>query len=131
MSPELTALALAVLLQAAQMVLMAIPANLELGAGYTTGPRDEAPPQPLSRRTARMKRAMENHFEALVLFSAAILVVTASGQSSWVTALCAFAHLGARIAYIPAYVLGWAPGRSIIWSAGFFATILMVLAALL
>ena len=131
MSPELTALALAILLQAIQMIALAIPANLELGSGYTTGPRDEDPPQPLSRRTARTKRAMENHFEALILFSAAVLVVTASGQSSWFTALCAWIYLVARVAYIPAYIRGWAPWRSVIWAAGFFATMLMTLAALL
>ncbi len=36
MTPELTALALAGLLQAVQFVLMAVPANLELGPGYTS-----------------------------------------------------------------------------------------------
>ena len=40
-TPELTALALAGLLQAAQYVLMAVPANLELGPERTLGPRDE------------------------------------------------------------------------------------------
>lgn len=40
MTPELTALALAGLLQAAQYALMAVPANLELGAAKTLSPRD-------------------------------------------------------------------------------------------
>ena len=40
MPPELTALTLAALLQAIQYLLFAIPANLELGPGYTMSPRD-------------------------------------------------------------------------------------------
>jgi len=40
MTPELTALALADLLQAVQYALMAILANLELGTAKTLSPRD-------------------------------------------------------------------------------------------
>ena len=40
MTPELTALAFAGLLQGVQYVLMAVPANLELGPGKTLSPRD-------------------------------------------------------------------------------------------
>eukprot|EP00521_Asterionellopsis_glacialis_P004024 CAMPEP_0195278410 /NCGR_PEP_ID=MMETSP0706-20130129/19796_1 /TAXON_ID=33640 /ORGANISM="Asterionellopsis glacialis, Strain CCMP134" /LENGTH=51 /DNA_ID=CAMNT_0040336601 /DNA_START=3 /DNA_END=155 /DNA_ORIENTATION=- len=40
MTPELTALTLAALLQVFQIALMAVPANLELGQGKTLGPRD-------------------------------------------------------------------------------------------
>jgi len=130
MTPELTALALAILLQAAQLVIFAIPANFELGSRYTTSPRDEPPDGALSTPTARMQRAFQNHFEALILFTAAVVLVTVSDQSTWVTATCAWVYLVARAVYIPAYVLGWAPGRSIVWAVGFFATLLMTLAAL-
>ncbi|ANB35782.1 putative MAPEG superfamily protein [Rhodovulum sulfidophilum] len=131
MTPELTALALAILVQAVQFVLMAIPANMELGTEYTTSPRDTPPDQQLSRRTGRMQRALNNHFEGLILFTAAVVLVTVSDQSSWFTALCAWIYLIARIAYVPAYIRGWVPGRSMIWAAGFAATILMTLAALI
>ena len=40
MTPELTALTLAGLLQVIQYALMSIPANLELGTGKTLSPRD-------------------------------------------------------------------------------------------
>ncbi|MBN2906606.1 MAG: MAPEG family protein [Rhodobacteraceae bacterium] len=130
MTPELTALALAILLQAVQFALMAIPANMELGTEFTLSPRDDTPPQPLSRRTGRMLRAVNNHFEALILFTAAVTLITVSDQSSWFTATCAWAFLGARVLYVPAYILGWVPGRSIIWAVGFLAIILMTLAAL-
>jgi uncharacterized MAPEG superfamily protein len=131
MTPELTVLALAGLLQAVQLVLMAVPANRELGARYTTGPRDSAPPRPLSPVAGRLKRAMENHFEALILFTLAVVVVTLGHRGTGFTAACAWAFLGARILYIPAYAFGWTPGRSVIWSVGFFASLAMILAALL
>lgn len=129
MTPELTVLALAGLLQAVQFVLMAVPANRELGSGYTTSPRDREPSREMSDRTGRLKRALENHFEGLILFTLAVVVVTLAGQATWVTATCAWLYLAARILYIPAYALGWKPWRSAIWGVGFLATILMILAA--
>ena len=131
MTPELTALTLAGLLQMVQFVLFAVPANLELGTRYTSGPRDRPPERPCSTVTARLQRAMNNHFEGLILFTLAVLVVTLSGQSTGFTAACAFAYLGARILYIPAYALGWRLWRSVIWAVGWFATLSMMVAALL
>lgn len=131
MSPELTALALAGLLQAVQFHLFALPANVELGTAYTSGPRDTPPSRPLSILTARLQRAMNNHFEALILFTIAVTVVTLGNQSTAVTQYAAWTYLAARILYIPAYALGWRPWRSAIWAVGFFATIIMLIAALL
>ncbi|MBM9594801.1 MAPEG family protein [Roseitranquillus sediminis] len=132
MTPELTVLALAGLLQGVQFVLMSVPANLELGPRKTLGPRDETGlEQQLSRRTARLYRALGNHFEALVLFTLAVVVVTLAGEGSAFTAACAWLYLAARVLYVPAYALGWVPWRSVIWSVGFSATMLMIVAALL
>lgn len=131
MTPELTALTLAALLQAAQYILYAIPANLELGTRYTGGSRDFAPERPMSKRTARLGRAMSNHFEALILFGIAVMVITVTNQSTPFTAACAFTYLAARILYVPAYAYGLNPWRSAIWFVGFFATIAMLIAALL
>lgn len=136
MTPELTVLALAGLLQGVQLVLYSIPANLELGPGKTMSPRD---PQRLSKplmeqlspRAGRLARAYHNHNEALTLFAVAALTIAVSGQSSWFTTLCALAYLGARILYIPAYAFGWVPWRSVIFGVGWLATLLMLLAALL
>jgi len=131
MTPELTALALAGLLQMVQFILFAVPANLELGTRYTSGPRDRAPERPLSTLTGRLQRAMNNHFEGLILFSLAVLVVTASDQSTPFTAACAWAYLGARLLYVPAYAWGWRPWRSAIWAVGWCATLGLMLAALI
>ena len=131
MTQELTALTLAALLQVAQFAIFAIPANIELTPDYTASPRDTPPPCPLSHRTARLQRALDNHFEALILFTIAVVVVTLSNQSTPLTATCGWAYLAARVAYIPAYAFGLSPWRSAIWSIGFFATIVMLVAALI
>jgi uncharacterized MAPEG superfamily protein len=130
MTPELATLALAALLQAVQFALFAVPANMELGTGYTSSARDRAPSRQLSERTARLQRAMNNHFEGLILFTIAVVVVTLGQQSSGVTQTAAWVYLAARVLYIPAYALGWQPWRSAIWGMGFFATLAMIVAAL-
>jgi uncharacterized MAPEG superfamily protein len=136
MTPELTALTLAALLQVVQFVLMSVPANMELGPAKTASPRDRARlggslEDQLSPKTARLYRAMNNHFEGLILFGIACTVITVSGQSTGFTAVCAYAYLIARVFYIPAYYFGWAPWRSLIWFVGFAATTLILLAALI
>ncbi len=131
MTPELTALALAGLLQMVQFVLFAVPANRELGVGYTSSARDRPPSKPMSTLTGRLQRAMNNHFEGLILFTLAVVVVTLSNQSTPFTQGCAWAYLAARVLYIPAYAFGWRPWRSAIWSVGFAATLLLLLAALI
>lgn len=131
MTPELTTLALAGLLQAAQYAVFAIPANIELGTGYTSSARDRPPTRQLSEKTARLQRALNNHFEGLILFTLAVVVVTLGNQSSTVTQYAAYAYLAARIAYVPAYYFGLRPWRSAIWALGFFASLLMIVAALI
>ena len=131
MTPELTALALAGLLQAVQYALFAVPANLELGTGYTSSPRDRPPSRQLSITTARLQRAMMNHFEALVLFTLAVLVVTLSNQSTATTQYAAWTYLASRLLYVPAYAFGWRPWRSAIWGVGFVATLTMITASLI
>ncbi|WP_288929534.1 MAPEG family protein [uncultured Maritimibacter sp.] len=135
MTPELTVLALAALLQVVQFALMAIPANLELGVGKTASPRDTSRlktplVEQVSDRTGRLMRAFTNHFEALILFTIAVVVVSVSDQSTGFTTACAWVYLGARVLYIPAYAFGWVPWRSFIFFVGLLATTLMILAAL-
>lgn len=131
MPPELTTLALAGLLQAAIFVPFSIRANKELGTGYTTSPRDRAPSRAISDTTGRLQRTLTNHFEGLILFTLAVVVVTLGQQSTAVTQTAAWVYLAARALYVPAYILGWKPWRSAIWMTGFTATMVMILASLI
>jgi len=128
MTTELTVLALAGLLQVIQFVLMAVPANIQLGPEVTGGPRDDAPV--VSGMAGRLKRAMDNHFEGLILFTISVVVVTLGEQSTAYTETCAWTYLVARVLYIPAYASGIMYLRSAIWAVGFFATTAMIAAAL-
>lgn len=128
MTSELTVLTLAALLQVVQFVLYSVTAQRQVGSAYAASPRDE--PRELTGTAGRLQRALNNHFEALILFGIAVTVITQSGQSTGYTATCAWIYLIARVFYIPAYALGLAPWRSVIWAVGFFATLAMLLAAL-
>lgn len=79
MTPELTALALAALLQYVQFVFMAVAVNRDVGASRLAGPRDDG----IEIRgiiAGRLKRAFDNHFEGLILFTIAVVVVTLGGN---------------------------------------------------
>jgi uncharacterized MAPEG superfamily protein len=129
MTPELTALALAAILQAGQITLAGAVMNRDVGVEYNASPRDEK--VEFAPLTGRLRRAVANHFEALALFTIAVVVVTLSGAASATTALCAWVYLAARVLYVPAYAFGWAPWRSVIFGVGATATMVMLLVALL
>lgn len=131
MTPELNALAVAGLIQVTQFVVFSIFANLELGTRYTGGSRDFPPDHAPSKRVGRLQRALNNHFEGLILFTLAVVVVTLSHKANEVTHIAAWSYVVARILYVPAYALGLNPWRSLIWAVGFFATVIMMIVALL
>jgi uncharacterized MAPEG superfamily protein len=128
MTPELTVLALAAILQVAQIMLAGATMNRDAGADYNASPRDV--PADFSPLTGRLRRAVSNHFEALTLFTIAAVVVTMSGSAGAMTAACAWIYLAARVLYVPAYAFGWSPWRSVIFGVGAIATLTMLLVAL-
>ena len=129
MPVELKVLGYAALLQVVQFIVMAIPVNIQLGVAYTGGNRDVQ--QQATGVAGRLKRALDNHFEGLILFTIAVLVVVLGESSSTLTERCAWAYLCARILYVPAYASGIYLVRSLIWTVGFVATAIMLIAALL
>jgi len=129
MTAETTALGLAALLQAVQIGLAGAVMNRDVGPRWNAGPRDDQPQ--FSALTGRLRRAVDNHFEALALFTIAVVLVMLTGAASAVTAVCAWLYLAARVLYVPAYALGWTPWRSLIWGVGFLATLTMILTALM
>lgn len=129
MTPELTVLTFAALLQVVQFAAYSVAANRQVGTQKALGPRDT--PVQLTGLAGRFQRALNNHFEGLILFTIACVVVTLGDQSTPVTATCAWVYLIARVFYVPAYAFGLSPWRSLIWMAGFIATISMLIAALI
>ena len=128
MPVELKVLGYAALLQFVQFIVMAIPVNQQLGVAYTGGNRDEQ--REAQGLPGRLKRALDNHFESLILFTIAVVVVVVGEASTALTEGCAWAYLLARIVYVPAYASGVFLVRSLIWSVGFFATAIMLVSAL-
>lgn len=129
MTPELTALTLAALLQVLQFFAYSITAQRQVGSKYAASPRDE--PRQLTGKAGRLQRAMNNHFEGLILFGIGVMVITYSGQNDELTAMACALYLIARVLYVPAYVFGWTPWRSVIWFIGFLATLYLLIAALM
>jgi len=129
MTPELTALALAGLLQVIQLTLHIISHDAQVGIRTALSSRDKQ--ITLSGTPARLQRAYLNHFESLAIFTIAVIVVQLSGQSTALTQYCAWAYVAARALYIPAYALGLNPWRSLIWGVAIIAATIMLLAALL
>jgi uncharacterized MAPEG superfamily protein len=128
MAVELQVLGYAALLQFAQFVIMAVPLNIQLGPGYTGGPRDV--PKQAQGVPGRLQRAFNNHFEALILFTIAVLVVVLGQASTPGTEMAAWAYLVSRILYVPAYAIGVFLVRSLVFSVGFAATLYMLVVAL-
>ena len=128
MNVELKVLGYAALLQVVQFIVMAIPVNLQLGVAYTGGNRDEQ--KQAYGVPGRLKRALDNHFEGLILFTIAVVLVVLGEAGSPLTAGCTWAYLWARILYVPAYASGVFLVRSLIWGVGFIATVIMLVVAL-
>jgi uncharacterized MAPEG superfamily protein len=129
MTAELTALVIAAFIQflhigASGYYMNATPA----GRAWNASPRDT--PRDPGIKGGRALRAGDNHQTALLLFATAILTLGLTGQFNGWTAFLAWVYVLARLLYIPAYLQGWSPGRSIIWMAGATATALLLLAAL-
>ena len=129
MTPELTVLALGAILQMIQIAIAGAVMNRDVGRSYNTGPRDREPE--FSPLTGRLRRAVNNMFEALALFTIAVVVITLSGKHSTETATAAWIWLAARVLYVPAYGFGLSPWRSVIWAVGSAATFVILVISLL
>ncbi|MEM9270643.1 MAG: MAPEG family protein [Pseudomonadota bacterium] len=131
MTPELTALALAALVQAGLLAWAALFTNLEVGREATLSDRSGPPLRDqVKPATARLFRAYDNTNEGLLLFAIAVVVVTLGDASSSLTATCAWLFLAARLAYIPCYYFALSPWRSVVWGIGWVATLVMLLTPL-
>lgn len=129
MSPELYALVAAVLVQVLAIALAGMVMNRQLGFAANAGPRDSMPA--FSPLLGRLRRAVNNGFEGLALFTPAALLIGLTGQSTPVTVTAAWIYVLARILYVPAYAFPRGRLRSLIWGIGLTATLVLLVSALL
>ncbi|MCP5432301.1 MAG: MAPEG family protein [Alphaproteobacteria bacterium] len=127
MSPDLWALAGAVVLGFAHITAQSLSYKAQVTHAFTQGPR-EAEPAPVGA-AGRYARAMRNFQESFALFAASVLLVQLAGEADQVSAIGAVVYLAARALYLPAYGLSLQPWRSIFWLFSMIA-ILAVLSAL-
>lgn len=92
------------------------------------GPRDNPPPLPIEGE--RAQRALKNMSEALPVFLTLALLDLIHDRDTALARTGAAIFFAARVAYLPAYVLGIYAVRTAFWLAG-WAGLLLMLAALL
>lgn len=129
MPQELTVLTLSALLHVLHLGAYGRAAKAQLSPDYAMGPRDT--PKTLTGVAGRLDRAMTNHFEGLILFAIAAVVIAITDQSTVVSGICAWAYFIARLLYIPAYAYGKGIWRSLVWGIGYLATLVMLIGALI
>lgn len=109
--PSLSA-ELAYLALCAPLALAYIGAQAVLTGGHgKSGPGDLP-----SVRAFRAEKALRNFIETFPVFAALALAITVAGKADWWTALGAALYFWGRVAYLPAYVMGFGPVRSAFWS---------------
>ena len=125
LSSELSILGLYGLLVAITLLLQIVAYRI---ADLLLSSRDEG--RTASGIAARLDRALSNSVTAMALFAPAVLIIALREQSSQSSLLAAQVFLAARIVYLPAYAFKITGIRSLAWTVGFFATILLYFMAL-
>jgi uncharacterized MAPEG superfamily protein len=119
---ELVCLELAIALWVVNVVVQAALAGDALGMPYLSGPRDEAR-EPRGLAYPRATRALRNYIENFVPFVAADLGLMVTqhtggwGATVWIVA---------RIVYLPLYVGGVTPARTVAWAVGVVGLLMML-----
>ena len=103
-------------------------AALSVGLPYLSSPRDEQ--KPLGIVPERLRRTLDNSVTAMALVAPAVLLVEIGGVANPSTVLAMQVFLIARIAFAVIYPAGIPWARTLIWLAGFLATIYLYLIAL-
>lgn len=128
MTPELTYVALAIILAVVQIFLPATGRTLQFGSKWNAGPRDEVMP-PVTPLTGRLERAQANLYETLPLFIGAVLVAHVAGEDGFLTYWGASLYFWARVVYVPLYAFGVTGLRTLAFLASLVG-LLMIVAAL-
>ena len=128
MTPELTYLALTLILAIVQIFLPAIGRTAQYGSKWNAGPRDTVMP-PVNPVTGRLERAQANLFETLPLFIAAVLIAHVAGEDGFLTYWGATLYFWARVVFVPLYAFGVPALRTVVFLTS-LAGLVMIIAAL-
>lgn len=129
MNVELVVLTWSVVLGFVHIVASSHAKSLQRGYRWTASARDEPVP-PLKGVAGRLERATSNYFETFPLFATLVLAAQVAGVQSTLTEWGCFLYLGARVVYLPLYVLGIPLVRSLVWNVAAVGMLLLVVALL-
>ncbi len=116
------------------LVQIFLPAGLRLSGGTSglggyakvaLGNRDELPPAGLA--CARAERALRNLGESLPFFLTLALLALIEDKDQGLALTGAAVFAIARIAYLPAYLMGIFAVRSLLWTAGLVGIAMMAI----
>ena len=127
-SSELNILGLYGLYVCLTLVAQSSGAMTQLDMGYLLSARDEK--RTLEGMVGRLERALNNAVTAMALFAPAVLILAVKEAFTPTSLMLCQVFLVARVLYLPAYVFGLTGFRSLVWLAGFAATIALYLLAL-
>ncbi|SLN59276.1 MAPEG family protein [Roseivivax jejudonensis] len=114
------------------MVAQVLAAAAQVGLVTLSYPRDNMPP--LTGVAGRLERALRNSVVALALVAPPVLVLALRAPEGLAPAgavtLAMQVFLVSRILFVPVYAAGIPFLRTLIWAAGFIATLWLYLQAL-
>jgi uncharacterized MAPEG superfamily protein len=128
MSFELTYLLWSTALAFIYMMVQASVYRLQSGVAEANSTRDHEPEPNLL--TGRASRAFRNFQETYPVFIALTVVAVAAGRADALTHWGILLWFWARLAYLPAYLLGLSPWRSLIWAVSLTGLVLMFVGVL-
>ncbi|WP_323013275.1 MAPEG family protein [Devosia sp.] len=94
-----------------QALLPAAYLSRQLGSAAQMGPRDDLPPP--SRELGRAQRALANLHETLPIFLTLAILSLLLEETGALSLAGGWIYLGARLAYVPCYLKGLTPWRSV------------------
>ena len=119
---EYTCLVLSLIMWFVHVLAQAAFAGGALGMDYLASSRDD-PRDPSGNLYPRATRALHNYIENFAPFAAADLGLIATGHTGgWGATIWVLM----RIIYLPLYLMGVNPGRSIAWGLSLVGLIMMI-----
>ena|ERR1700712_321003 len=123
MSQELAYLLWSAALAFVYMLAQAGAYRFQTGVKAANSTRDSEPEPNLM--TGRATRALRNFQETYPIFIALTIVAVMAGRADALTYWGALLWFWARVAYLPAYLMGLSPYRSWIWVVSAIGLVLM------